>query len=221
MVGYPGDDYRCVHDHHPRGDDGVSFGFGAELVDRLGGGAPWRCGALPPLAETAALGELACAAAQGHSDVALAEVGLMLAERFVAAWCGRPRVPREPSAGDRRRALGAAQWLEAHCDAHADLDGAAAQAGLSAFHFLRVFRSVLGVTPHQYLIRCRLRRAARLLTEQAMPITDVAYESGFGDLSNFVRTFGRAAGVSPQRFRRLALRRSGVDIARFTKTRGL
>jgi AraC-like DNA-binding protein len=60
---------------------------------------------------------------------------------------------------------------------------------------------VLGVTPHQYLVRSRLRHAARLLADDERPVTDVAYDVGFGDLSNFVRTFHRAAGVSPRRFR--------------------
>jgi AraC-like DNA-binding protein len=75
---------------------------------------------------------------------------------------------------------------------------------LSPFHFLRLFRDVLGVTPHQYLVRCRLRRAARLLADDARSITDVALDVGFADLSNFVRTFHRAAGVSPRGFRQAA-----------------
>ena len=81
------------------------------------------------------------------------------------------------------------------------LGAAAAAAGLSPFHFLRTFAEVVGVTPHQYVVRTRLRRAARLLAATTRPITDVAYDVGFGDLSNFVRTFRRAAGVSPRRFR--------------------
>jgi len=60
---------------------------------------------------------------------------------------------------------------------------------------------VLGVTPHQYLVRSRLRRAARLLAADGASITQIAYDVGFGDLSNFVRSFHRAAGVSPRRFR--------------------
>ena len=56
---------------------------------------------------------------------------------------------------------------------------------------------MLGVTPHQYLVRSRLRHAARLLADDGISVTDVAYDVGFGDLSNFVRTFHRAAGVSP------------------------
>lgn len=60
---------------------------------------------------------------------------------------------------------------------------------------------MLGVTPHQYLVRSRLRHAARLLTEDDIAITDIAYDVGFGDLSNFVRTFHRAAGMPPKKFR--------------------
>jgi AraC-like DNA-binding protein len=67
-----------------------------------------------------------------------------------------------------------------------------------------VFANVLGVTPHQYLVRSRLRRAAHLLADDSGSITDIAYDVGFGDLSNFVRTFHRAAGMSPRRFRQAA-----------------
>jgi AraC-like DNA-binding protein len=76
--------------------------------------------------------------------------------------------------------------------------------GLSAFHFLRLFTKVLGVTPHQYLLRSRLRRAAQLLADESLPITGIALDVGFNDLSNFVRTFRRAAGVSPRGFRAAA-----------------
>jgi AraC-like DNA-binding protein len=83
-----------------------------------------------------------------------------------------------------------------------DLDRVAAQQASSPFHFLRVFRRVLGVTPHQYLLRVRLRHAARLLAQGPdRAVTDVAYDVGFADLSNFTRSFHRAAGVSPRAFR--------------------
>jgi AraC-like DNA-binding protein len=63
---------------------------------------------------------------------------------------------------------------------------------------------VLGVTPHQYLVRSRLRRAARLLADEERRISDIALDAGFGDLSNFVRTFRRAAGVTPSAWRKAA-----------------
>ena len=75
---------------------------------------------------------------------------------------------------------------------------------MSPFHFLRLFAKVVGVTPHQYLVRSRLRHAARLLADEDKAITDIAFDVGFADLSNFVRTFHRAAGVSPRDFRKAA-----------------
>lgn len=113
----------------------------------------------------------------------------------------------EPGFRDRRRAVEAARWIDAHAHEPVDLEGAAREVGLSAFHFLRLFSGALGVTPHQYLVRSRLRRAARLLAGGDRSITDVALEVGFNDVSNFVRTFHRAAGVAPRVFRRQARRR--------------
>ena len=95
--------------------------------------------------------------------------------------------------------------LFGHSHEDIDLDRSAAQAGLSSFHFLRVFRAVLGVTPHQYLVRSRPRRAARLLADEDRSVTDITLDIGFADLSNFVRSFHRAAGVSPRGFRKAAL----------------
>ena len=92
---------------------------------------------------------------------------------------------------------------EDHAHRREEVDAADGRVGMSPFHFLRVFARVLGVTPHQYLIRARLRRAARLLTDRSRSITDIAFDVGFGDLSNFVRSFHRAAGVSPRGFRQL------------------
>src|SRR5712675_911580 len=165
LVGHPGDEYVCTHDH-VCGDECLSFFLTPELVETIGDGAEiWQVGAAPPLPELMVLGELAQAAADGRSEV---ETAL---------------------------------WIDAHSHQQIDLEDAAGQADISPFHFLRLFGSVLGVTPHQYLVRSRLRHAARLLADDERSVTDIAYDVGFGDLSNFVRTFHRAAGVSPRRFR--------------------
>lgn len=205
MVGYPGDEYMCTHDHHACGDECLSFQFSPVLVDELGGSdAPWRKGAVPPLAETMVLGELAQSVAEGRSNVGLDEAGLRLASRFLGIAGGRPAAAIRPGATDRRRAVEAALWIDAHAGEDIDLAATASPSGLSPFHFLRLFSRVLGVTPHQYLVRARLRRAARLLADEEQPVTEVALEAGFADLSNFVRSFRRAAGVSPRAFRRAA-----------------
>ena len=201
LVGHPGDEYVCTHDH-VCGDECLSFFLTPELVEAIGDGAKiWQVGAAPPLPELMVLGELAQAAADGRSDVGLDEVGQAFASRFVEVVSGRAREPVSAAVRDRRRAVETALWIDAHSHQQIDLEDAAGQADISPFHFLRLFASVLGVTPHQYLVRSRLRHAARLLADDERSVTDVAYDVGFGDLSNFVRTFHRAAGVSPRRFR--------------------
>jgi AraC-like DNA-binding protein len=204
LVGYPGDEYLCTHDH-VCGDECLSFFLAPELVEMIGDDvATWRVGAAPPLPELMVLGELAQASADGYSDIGLDEIGQLFASRFVEVVSGRSRQVAQPSARDRRRAVETALWIEANSQRQIDLDDAADQAGVSAFHFLRQFSSVLGVTPHQYLVRSRLKHAARLLASEDIAVTDIAYDVGFGDLSNFVRTFHRAAGVSPRSFREVA-----------------
>jgi AraC-like DNA-binding protein len=205
LVGACGDEFVCSHAHHHGGDECLSFKLAPELVDSFGA-APrhWRLGGLPPLPELMVLGELAQAAADGDSDFGVDEAGLLLVGRFLALADGKRRPALQASARDRRRAVEAALWLDAHADTDIDLEATAAQAGLSAWHFLRLFARVVGVTPHQYLLRARLRRAARMLAQAERPVTEVALEAGFADLSNFVRSFHRVAGLPPRHFRHAA-----------------
>lgn len=200
LVGFPGDEYVCTHDHVV-GDECLSFFLAPELVDAIGDERLWRVGSVPPLPELMVLAELAQTAADGSSDVGLDEIGHLLAARFVEAVSGRKARKLTANLRDRRRAVESALWIDANSHKPIALDDAAGQAGISPFHFLRLFSEVLGVTPHQYLVRSRLRHAARRLADDDSPITDIAYDVGFGDLSNFVRTFHRAAGASPMRFR--------------------
>lgn len=204
LVGCAGDEYVCTHDHRC-GDECLSFQLAPDLVQALDDRpATWRTGGLPPLLELVMFGELAQAAAEGRSDVGLDGAGMLYAARFVALVSKPRRAASDATPRERRRAVEAALWIEANAREAVDLGQVASHVGLSRFHFLRLFAKVLGVTPHQLLVRARLRHAARLLADDTRPIIDVAFEVGFGDLSNFVRTFRRAAGVSPRRFRRMA-----------------
>jgi AraC-like DNA-binding protein len=77
----------------------------------------------------------------------------------------------------------------------------AQEARLSPFHYLRTFESLTGVTPHQYVLRTRLRAAATRLATEPARILDVALDAGFGDVSNFNRAFRTEFGVSPRIYR--------------------
>lgn len=205
FVGRPGQEYTATHEHHGCGDECLSFKFSAECALAFTQSkAQWDVARVPPLPELMVLGELAQAAVEGRASVGVDEAGVLLAQRFarLASGCGRDAGRNAPT--ERRRAVDAALWLEENVGEPVGLEDAARHVGLSPYHFLRIFSRSVGVTPHQYLLRLRLRRAAKLLADDALPVTSVALESGFADLSNFVRTFGRAAGVSPARFRRAA-----------------
>jgi AraC-like DNA-binding protein len=205
LVGRPGQEYTATHEHHGCGDECLSLEFAPGFVDSFFEGQDiWSVARVPPLPELMVLGELAHAAVEGRAGVGVDEAALLLAQRFAGVVAGEGEKPLRTSASERRRAVEAALWIEANVAEPVGLEDAARQAGLSPYHFLRIFRKALGVTPHQYLVRLRLRRAAKLLAEEKMPVTEVALDAGFADLSNFVRTFGRAAGVSPKRFRRAA-----------------
>src|ERR1700722_1642152 len=88
LVGYPGDEFTCTHDH-VCGDECLSFFFSPELVEAIGDRTQvWRTGAVPPLPELMVLGELAQAAANRRSDIGLDEVGQLFASRFVEVISG-------------------------------------------------------------------------------------------------------------------------------------
>lgn len=201
LIGHPGDEFTCTHDH-VCGDECLSFFLSPELVDMIGDSREaWRAGAMPPLPELMVFGELAQAVADGAGDLGLDEIGQLFASRFVATASGKPSSAVTPTARDRRRAVEAALWIDTNAHRAIDLEHSAREAGISPFHFLRLFAATLGVTPHQYLLRSRLRHAARRLAEDDTAVTEIAYDVGFADLSNFTRTFHRAAGVSPSKFR--------------------
>jgi AraC-like DNA-binding protein len=82
---------------------------------------------------------------------------------------------------------------------------------MSPFLFARVFRELIGVPPHQYLLRRRLRRARALLAS-GMSVTATCYEVGFNNLSHFTRSFRRHFGVLPSKLpgrRAISSERSG------------
>jgi AraC-like DNA-binding protein len=78
----------------------------------------------------------------------------------------------------------------------------AREAGMSPWHFARVFRELAGTPPHRYLSGVRLARAAALLGAGA-GVTEACMASGFQNLGHFSRTFRRAFGVPPSLYRPL------------------
>jgi AraC family transcriptional regulator len=200
LVVQPGREYMATHEHHGCGDECLSIRLSGELAESAN--ALWNLAKLPPLPELMVLGELAQAAVDGRTAVGVDEAALLFVVKASTIASGGISGTLRMNSRERKKAVETALWLEANAAEPVGLEHAARYAGLSPFHFLRLFSKVTGVTPDQYLVRTRLRRAARLLSQEDMPITELALDCGFADLSNFVRTFRRASGMSPGKFRK-------------------
>ena len=108
---------------------------------------------------------------------------------------------RAPAIRPATRIVDVVYYLEDHYAEPCSLRTLAVMAGLSRFHFLRRFRAATGASPHQYLIALRLRAAAEQLRSTAEPITSIALDVGFNDLSNFNLLFRRSFGVTRRQWR--------------------
>jgi AraC family transcriptional regulator len=82
-----------------------------------------------------------------------------------------------------------------------NLDKIAGEACMSKFHFCRIFKKHIGVSPMQYAINLRLKKAMTLLARKDLSISEVATQSGFRDLSEFCRQFKRLYGSPPSSVR--------------------
>ena len=95
----------------------------------------------------------------------------------------------------------ARSYLRQTLSANVSLEEVAAVAGYSPFHFLRIFRREVGLTPHGYQLKVRIDRALELL-EAGGPLVDVALDCGFADQSHLTRRFKQVVGVTPGEYRR-------------------
>lgn len=76
--------------------------------------------------------------------------------------------------------------------------------GISPYHMIRQFKAVCGLTPHQFQIQCRVRKAQRLL-EQGESVIEAAYAAGFCDQSHFDRCFRKIVRLTPKEYQRCML----------------
>jgi AraC family transcriptional regulator len=111
-------------------------------------------------------------------------------------------LPDEPSPHLQRKIAEVQRYLEGSIDRDVDLRTIAAQASLSPFYLTRVFTAYVGMPPYRYLIGLRMRRAAELLRETELTITQICARVGFNSLSHFTTTFHNHTGLSPSNYRR-------------------
>jgi transcriptional regulator GlxA family with amidase domain len=93
------------------------------------------------------------------------------------------------------------EFIETHLEETVSIQALADIAGLSMFHFARAFKQSEDMTPHEYLVHCRVQRAKDLLTDSKLPLSEIALASGFSDQSHLARRFREHVGVTPSNYR--------------------
>jgi len=210
MLGNPGQCFECGHEHG-HGDRCLSFWYARDYFEQLaadagahGTGVDFSVGRLPPLRVLSPLIARAIVAMASSGDTPWEEVSMSLAARTLSLAARTSCHCTNPLPNAEARVTRTVRLIDRHPDATLTLSHLAQQAGLSRFHFLRTFERLTGVTPHQYVLRARLREAAIRLAADSRPVLDIALDCGFGDVSNFNRAFRTEFGVGPREYRRRA-----------------
>jgi len=206
LLGNAGSCFECGHEH-AQGDRCLAFHFAPALFESIAAGSPglrktrFSCASVPPASKLIGLLAEAEVARDERDVAALEELATRLAGAVLTITANGATSARRPSVRDERRITMAVRRIEAGADERLGLNALARGAAMSPYHFLRTFQQVTGMTPHQYVLRTRLYRAAQRLRASADPVSMIAFGAGFNDLATFNRRFRRLIGVTPSAFR--------------------
>ena len=206
LLGNSGACFECGHAHGV-GDRCISLNVRDDLFGEIAAAAAstsrfrFSAPSLPPSPKALPVVALMEALSLRAPALRREELVLGLIERVVAATADQKRIAAAPAALEARRVVEAIRLVESDAARPVRLQDLAASAGMSKYHFLRVFRRLTGMTPYQYLLSARMRRAALDLASSRRPVLAIALDSGFGDLSTFNHRFRAAFGATPTQYR--------------------
>jgi AraC family transcriptional regulator len=206
LLGNHGNCYQCTHDHST-GDRCMSVhfspGYFAEIAATAAGSSGFRfpVAMLPAQRQMVPHAAILESWSKKRDPIGIEEDMVRFMTATICGLSGVKAPDQRVSARDERRISRALRHIEEHADTPLDLDQLSGVAAMSKFHFLRVFRRTIGMTPYQFLLGLRLRRAASRLLISSEGISKIAYEAGFGDLSTFNALFRTRFGMTPMSFR--------------------
>jgi AraC family transcriptional regulator len=201
LLGNSGQCYECGHEH-VTGDRCLAFYYTPDFFERahLKNGFPIH--RIPPISALTPLIVRGRVGLREPDNVLLEELAFGLTHAVENALQRNREACRAPTAADERRVSLALRFIESNLGEALPLELLASTAKMSEFHFLRVFKQVTGVTPHQHILRSRLREAALRLRTTSDDVVTVAMDAGFCDVSNFNHWFRAELGINPTLFRK-------------------
>lgn len=195
----PRDEYRYSHLKHVHADTCLRLEFGTSLSEELArklNGLPL---VLPATNRLAWLRLQLWSPPSDALDMSLDVIAAELVDAACNAEAADHHLYRSQQLKWYAQRIGAARELiDADPTARHSLWGLSSEVSMSPFRFARVFRELVGMPPHKYVVRARLRRARELLVS-GVSVTDACYASGFNNLSHFIRSFHTYFGVTPSR----------------------
>ena len=195
--------FECGHEHGT-GDRCISFQYAPEFFERAGVSGTFPVHRIPPTAALSRQLVAARLAAQPATSVDFEELAHEMAAAAFEVVGKNDHERGVPTAADERRISATLRFIEANLSEPLPLEKLACTAKMSEFHFLRTFKHVTRVTPHQFILRARLREAAVRLRTSLDEVLEIALDTGFRDLSNFNHAFRAEFGLSPTAYARRA-----------------
>ncbi|MBE9182107.1 helix-turn-helix transcriptional regulator [Oculatella sp. LEGE 06141] len=132
------------------------------------------------------------------SNVLVDSLKTALAIHLLRKYCAtRPKLSSYTDGLSQTKLALVTDYINDHLHHDLKLDEIAAIAQISLYHFLRLFKQRMGITPHQYILQCRIHKAKDLLEHSELTIAEIAIRTGFCDQSHLTRYFKRLVGVTP------------------------
>lgn len=204
LLGNFGEPFICGHEHGV-GDRCIAFHYSEEFCEQAGLHSRrrlFRIPRIPAIRATAPhVARITRILGDGSDYATLQEAAHQILNRATCLQDGITARPPRSDPSSLARVTRVVRAVEAAPDAPHTLSEMAEHARLSPWHFLRCFEELTGATPRQYLLRMRLRNAAVRLKQGSVRIVDIAFDCGFGDVSNFNRAFRAEFGTSPRAYR--------------------
>lgn len=145
---------------------------------------------------------------EGEDLLRLSETAYEITSRLISRHARIQADVRESVSGETS-VTKAAEYMDTNWDRQILLEELGKEAGMSQYHLLRVFRRVMGITPHAYLLQTRIKKAVQLLSENTPP-AEVAALAGFTDQSHFTKVFRKQVGVTPGLFQEMNCGRTSL-----------